>query len=103
MIRNRFKVEITFNLVLALIFLGSNFQIWERFNDQTYIVGSIHFDPLMIQLSQRMAYTAGNWLPLNTIVTEPNFPFWLFFVAIAVNLYFIFRLQRSIETKQIPS
>jgi type III secretory pathway component EscV len=33
----------------------------------------------------------------------PNFPFWLFFVAIAVNIYFIFCLQISKEAKKTTS
>ncbi len=32
-------------------------------------------------------------------ISMPNYLFWLFFLSTALNLYFIFRLQRSKETK----
>jgi predicted RND superfamily exporter protein len=45
----------------------------------------------------------NNYVGIGSDVLMLNVPFWLFFIAIAVNLYFIFRLQRSKETKQNPS
>ena len=95
---------ITVNVLLGLTFILSNYDLWDFAQSSTGLVQLVQFDPFWIRTIQLGALVNGQIMPVNA-VTAPyfNLPFWTFFVTIAVNMFFIYRLQRSKETKQSPS
>lgn len=90
------KNPVIANLILAVLFVIQNYGLWDEFNSESQIpiIGSVHFDPFWIQFNQRMVFTSNNWVDLTGVYSVPNFPFWLFFITIAVNLYFIYKLSK---------
>ena len=100
---NRFRDIFYIDAFLALVFLGENTYVWERLNGQYPIIGSVHADPFWITFTQSMVFSGGTWVDLHDVINLPNLPFWIFFVTVAMNLIFIYSLQRSKETKQNPS
>jgi hypothetical protein len=96
----QFKLMILVNILLSLLFFFSNFSIWAELNSDPTVLRSVVFTPFSITDSHAGSVVNGNqFIPLSGIVGMLNFPFLLFFIAIAVNISFIFRLQRSKETK----
>jgi type III secretory pathway component EscV len=75
--------------LLIALFVYTNYVIWAEFSNYPG-ARLVIFNAFMIQDSPTT--TTG-------IAVIPNFPFWLFFIAIAVNMYFIIKLQRKQETK----
>ncbi len=92
------KIALTANLILALLFLYSNFSLWASVNSEYPYLTVSHWSPLGIVAS----HYYGNPYFTNSIVPELflgwNFPFWIFFVAIAVNLCFIYKLSKIDKT-----
>ena len=99
----QFKLIIFVNILLILLFVSAEYGLENQFNSHPNELHSIRWSPFVIQDVQAGAFINGNWVAVGATTLTINFPFWLFFVAIAVNLYFMFRLQRSKETKQTPS
>ncbi len=98
------KYAIVTNLILALLFVAFNYVIWDDVQSTRHLVQLVSFSPLLIFIQPLGALDNWQIQPIGLAkVPMVNFPFWIFFVAIAVNLYFIIRLQRSKETKQNPS
>lgn len=69
-------------------------------NEYQLIAGS--WSPLSVAYVGK-AEVGGTPLATGGLLNSPNYPFWLFFISTAINLYLIIRLQRSKETKQNPS
>ena len=99
----QFKLIILVNALLMLLFVLSEYSIGNELNSYPNDLRYIRWSPFVIQDVHAGALINGNWVAVGATTLTINFPFWLFFVAIAVNLYFMFRLQRSKETKQTPS
>ncbi len=95
------KLMLVANAFLSLLFVYTNYFIWAGFNISpkgyinllTYGPGIIGYHLYFLVNGQMEGFNGAYFVTF-------NFPFWLFFLAIAVNMYFIFRLQRSIEGKQ---
>ena len=88
------------NAILALLFVYFNYFIWAELNSGPNMLRLLNFGPFYIQDSHMGVLINGTqYSPVNGIVLMQNYPFLLFFVAIAVNLYFLFKLQRSNENK----
>jgi hypothetical protein len=85
------------NTLLAISFVYINFSIWDNMNRQDLISGN--WNPFTISFVGKAV--VNNELPLATdgLFINPNYPFWLFFLSTTVNLFFIFKLQRSKEKK----
>jgi hypothetical protein len=83
------------NAILSLFFVITNFSIWSELGSGNYL-RYINFN-----LATITDYHVGILGPnnqfnmLSGIVLMFNYPFWLFFVAIAVNLYLIARLAKN--------
>ena len=58
----RFRIEITVNALLVLIFLASILK-FGKVDSQTRIAGSIYIDPFWVQFTQKFVFTANNWIP----------------------------------------
>jgi hypothetical protein len=99
----QFKLMIFVNVILILFFVLAEYGIGNELNSYPNDLHYISWSPFVIQDVHAGALINGNWVPVGSTTFTINFPFWLFFVAIAVNLYFMFRLQRGKETKQNPS
>jgi hypothetical protein len=93
----QYKIMIFVNILLGLLFIASNL-IYDYFGNMP----SHHaiWSPLWLTFyNYQFAETIGGEIG----VLEPNFSFYFFWVLMAVNVYFIVRLQRSKETKQNPT
>jgi hypothetical protein len=99
----QFKLMIFVNFLLILFFVLAEFGIGNELNSYPNDLRYIRWSPFVIQDVHAGAFINGNWVAVGATTLTINFPFWLFFVAMAVNLYFMFKLQRSKETKQPPS
>jgi hypothetical protein len=91
------------NVVLILLFIVSNFVIWNNVNGSSvkYDNGTIdaslitsHWGPIGIN-APHYGFHNGAFGMVAGIFWYYNFPFWLFFVAIAANLYFMVRLTKN--------
>ncbi len=87
------------NVLLSLLFIFACFVVslsveeWlSTGREGLYVVTSL--SPFWVQMDITEPLPVG----LLGHIDIPNYPFYLFWVVIAVNLYFIFRLQRSKET-----
>ncbi len=87
------------NAVLGLSYVISSYWIWAEVDKWSkWNIASI-WTPISI-IPYRIPNTAQVQMP---ILPLWNFPFMLFCVILAVNLYFILRLQKTKQTKQTPS
>jgi hypothetical protein len=88
------KYAILTNLVLGLLYVFSSLYLWDRVN--SWLGGGSGsmwsaFQVILYPLSE-------NW-HMVPIIPIANVPFWLFWVTIAINVYFIIKLQSSKEAK----
>ena len=88
---------IAVNALLIFSFLIANYALWNMVNSNTHL-GHTVMNPLNVIESMWGDVVDGEIYRIDGMGIMPNFPFWLFFVAIAINMYFIFRLQRTKET-----
>ena len=88
------KIAVVTNILLALLFVYSNFSLWSFVNaEYPYLIAS-HWSPLGIS-APHYVITDGSFAMVQTVFLYFNFPFWLFFISIAVNLYFILKLSKE--------
>ena len=80
------------NLLLGVLFVASNYIIWDEVNAQEF--ASPHWGPLTVIYSPRM-YVDGVLSTLTTFVLLINFPFLLFWVAMIVNMWLGFLLFKN--------
>jgi len=98
--RNIVKYAIATNIILALLFVYSNFTLWALVNaEYPYLIAS-HWSPLGI--------TAPHYIISDSIIAIVqtvflyfNTPFWIFWVLLIVNLCFIIKISK--EAKQHKS
>jgi hypothetical protein len=88
----QFNLMLLVNVLLSLLFVAFNFMYSSlSTGDHRALWG-----PLSITF-----YNVRSFADIG--LTYPNFAFYFFWVLMIVNVYFIFRLQRSKETKQNTS
>ena len=93
------KSAVAANLILALIFLYTSFSLWNSVNaGSPYLIAS-HWSPLGIIASHYVLNENGFVTLSQTLYSYFNTPFWIFWVMVMANLYFIFKLQSSKDTK----
>ncbi|NLE06264.1 MAG: hypothetical protein GX638_15870 [Crenarchaeota archaeon] len=95
------RTIIVVNVLLLVFFILANFWIWGEFNSHINALGSGMLGPIWLQHTLSGAFVNGEWIGIGATTLILNFPFWLFFISTAINLYFIYRLQRSKDTKPI--
>jgi hypothetical protein len=90
----RFRSIIIVNAVLILLFIVANFAVWDMVNSNTHL-GNTVMNPINVVESMWGDVVDGKVERIGGFSIMPNFPFWLFFAAIAVNLYFIYNLSKK--------
>jgi hypothetical protein len=80
---------IAVNAVLVTLFVLSSYSIWNLVNND-YSNHKTLINPFYVE-----TIYGNNVISVDPGGFIPNFPFWLFFVALAVNLYFIYRLSKQ--------
>jgi hypothetical protein len=85
------KIAIATNVILAMMFIVFNYLLWD------YVQSFTNFKFVTFNLFEILAFPLSEYGYAISIDTSamPNLPFWLFFVAIAVNLYFIYKLSKT--------
>ena len=94
------KYSIVTNIILGLLFIYTNYTIWNAVNGTDTILIISHWGPIGISASH-YAYFNGSLSIGQAIFWYLNTPFWLFWGLLIVNLFFILKLQRRNETKSI--
>ena len=90
-----FTLMVYLNALLVALYLLWNWAEYSVLNGlNVYFINAYY--PWYIQLSYTVEQAPGL---LQRDVTEPNFGLALVFIALFVNLYLAYRLQRSKETK----
>jgi hypothetical protein len=93
------KYEIITNIALSLLYVISSYLIWTDVSQWSKWNTASIWSPLLIT-----AYHIPNTPQVQMPVGPAwNLPFILFWVMLAVNLFFIVKLQKSKQTKQISS
>ena len=87
------------NLLLGVLFVVSNYIIWDDVNAQEY--ASPHLGPLTVSYSPRI-YVNGVLSTSTCIVFLINFPFLLFWVGMVVDMWFGFLFLKTKGLKQAP-
>jgi len=85
---------ILFNVLLGIAFVFSNYYIWNSLEEYPYTTD--HWSPFMISYVQRYLVN-GELVSIQTIRVIPNYPFWLFWVAMIGNILFAVFILRSKE------
>ncbi len=93
-------VMVLVNIFLGVLFVASNYFIWDNVNAQHY--ASPYWNPIKISYVPR-DYVNGEWIYVQTVIVLSNYPFWLFWVDMIANISFGIMLLRNKETKQTPS
>jgi len=95
------KYAIAVNLLLALVFVYSNFSIWDLVNaEYPYLIAS-HWSPLGIS-APHYVITDGSIAIVQTVFLYFNTPFWIFWVLLAVNLFFILMISKEAMKHRQP-
>jgi hypothetical protein len=88
------KYAIVVNLTIALLFVYSNFSLWNSVNaEYPYLIAS-HWSPLGIS-APHYIISDGSFAVVQTIYLYFNTPFWIFWILMAVNLFFIVKLTKT--------
>jgi len=81
------------------VYVAFDYFQWSTINSYTIKSNiEILWNPILIHWNNFVYVPNGNNIP-DGFVLLINYPFIVFLLAIAVNLYFIISLQRRIETK----
>jgi len=91
------KYAIVTNILLALLFVYSNFALWGLVNGEYPYLITSHWSPLEIS-APHYIINNDNVSIVQTIYMYFNTPFWIFWLLMVVNLYFVLKISR--ETKQ---
>jgi hypothetical protein len=86
-----FIVMILINVFLGVLFVFSNYTIWNKVNADNY--SSPYWNPMVISYVYRN-YSHGE-LVYDGLVFISNYPFWVFWVSMIVNILFGIMLLKS--------
>ena len=89
----QFAMMILANIALGVSYVFSNYLIWDAVNQPSYY--STGWGPTSVELVPRPSVN-GEPVP-QVAFSLINYPFWLFWIAMGVNLLFIVWLQRNKE------
>jgi len=96
------KLAIAVNLLLALLFVYSNFSLWGLVNaEYPYLIAS-NWSPLGIS-APHYVITDGSFAIMQTVFLYFNTPFWIFWVLLAVNLFFILIISKDVMRQKQSS
>jgi hypothetical protein len=92
------KIAVITNIILVLLFVYSNLLVWDVFNGNNALhrtVFATHWGFNNYSLTFYDYLSDGSVAMVQGIFIYPNYPIYLFFVAIAVNLFFIYNLSKK--------
>jgi hypothetical protein len=93
------KYSIIANIFLGLLFVYANYALWDSVNaEYPYLIAS-HWSPLGI-VAPHYILNDNTIAMVQTAFLYWNTPFWIFFLLMAVNLYFVIKLARTKESSQ---
>jgi hypothetical protein len=96
------KYAIATNIALSLLFIYSNYTIWELFRGNNIAHSTLissGWNPLTINVVFS-SYSNGAFATVQGIFTYLNSPYLLFWVLMVTNMYFILKLQKSKQLKE---
>ena len=85
-------LAIIFNVSIGALFVFSNYYIWNSLKEYPYTTAD--WSPVKVAFVPR-DFVNGTLVSMQTIKEILNYPFFLFFLAIAINLFLIFKLQKA--------
>ena len=89
------KIAIVVNLTLASLFVYPNFSLWDSVNaEYPYLIVS-HWTPFGISAPHYVINNDGTTAIIQSIFFYFNTPFWIFWVLLIVNLYFVLRISKQ--------
>jgi hypothetical protein len=89
------KYAITTNILLAILFLYSNFALWNSINgNSTTKIITSYRNPLFVS-ARHYSYVNGVFDTVQGIFSYGNTPFWIFFILLVVNLIFFLKLSKD--------
>jgi hypothetical protein len=89
------KIAIVVNLTLASLFVYSNFSLWNLVNaEYPYLIAN-HWTPLGISAPHYVINNEGSIAVVQGIFWYFNYPFWIFWVLLVANLYFMMRISKQ--------
>jgi hypothetical protein len=92
------KYAIAINLIAGLIFIYSNFALWSLVNGEYPYVIASHWSPLGI-VAPHYVISDGSFSMTQTLYLYFNSPFWLFWVLMIANIFFILRISKDANRK----
>ena len=92
-----FLAMIAFNVAMGALFIISNFHLWDAVNPLDYT--SPNWGPMNIVYVPRF-FVDGQFVLEQMIVVLFNYPFWLFWAAMAGNILFAILILRTKQTQK---
>ena len=88
------KIAVICNIILALIFVYTNFSLWNLVNSgYPYLIVS-HWSPLGISAPHYIINDSSISI-VQTLYLYFNTPFWIFWVLLVVDMFFIVILTKK--------
>ena len=88
------KIALVVNAIVALLFAYSNFSLWSLVNTEyPYLVAS-HWSPLGISAPHYIINDSSISI-VQTLYLYFNTPFWIFWVLLVVDMFFIVILTKK--------
>ena len=88
------KIALVVNAIVALLFAYSNFSLWSLVNTEyPYLIAS-HWSPLGISAPHYIINDSSISI-VQTLYLYFNTPFWIFWVLLTVDLFFIVILAKK--------
>jgi hypothetical protein len=89
------KYAIVINIILCLLFIYFNFSLWGEVNAEYPILIPSHWSPLGITAPHYVILNDNSIAIVQGLYSYFNYPFWIFFVLLAVNLYFVIKIAKT--------
>jgi len=89
------KPMILVNVLLGLLYAFFSFSLWEDVNRLFNVGYGTQWSALKVT-----AFPVAESIHMVPVQQMSNIPFWIFWIMLAANLYFIIKLERDRETKQ---
>ena len=89
------KLVILVNALLGLLYAFFSFSLWEDVNRLFNVGYGTQWSALKVT-----AFPIAESIHMVPVQQMNNIPFWIFWIMLAANLYFIIKLERNREEKQ---
>jgi hypothetical protein len=89
------KIAFLFNITMCLLFVFSNYSMWQILVGRTI---QSYWNPFEIVLVFHYLFPDGTYTTVQGIFIYPNVPFVLFWVSTIINLHFLMKLKSKEKT-----